>query len=178
MTRGGACGNSAASSKPSKYFSTSNEGRAGTARPAGASSASTLELVKHLDDAGGASGNSAASRRRLSKYFSASKVLVKHLDDTGRGEREEGGEQLLLLRRRRLLERVEREEAGYFGKQPVVLQRDRESPASSASVFVLLYWFKNVKRQAISGSSQLCCRETESPASSASVFVLWYWFRV
>ena len=55
--------------------------------------------------------------------------------------REERVQKLLLLRRRRLLERVEREEAGYFGKQPVVLQRDRVSCAS--------------ERQ-----SQLCFRET------------------
>ncbi len=52
--------------------------------------------------------------------------------------REQRGQQLLLLRRRRLLERVEREEAGYFGKQPVVLQRERVAFTSS-SILVLKY---------------------------------------
>ncbi len=51
--------------------------------------------------------------------------------------REQRGQQLLLLRCRRLLERVEREEAGYFGKQPVVLQRERV--AFTSSILVLKY---------------------------------------
>ena len=54
--------------------------------------------------------------------------------------REERVQKLLLLRRRRLLERVEREEAGYFGKQPVVLQRDRVAGVFCVSIcaFVLV----------------------------------------